>query len=110
MPSCRACWTTRATKPREPDHWACPGRRSTARSTSTGSSPRPADRRAPPAFDEDDRAEFFTELRDALSVAEATRDAGPIETCLREWRTTARALSDPLPRAILAPPGDRYSP
>src|SRR5512133_1188054 len=45
MPSCRACWTTRATKPREPDHWACPGRRSTARSTSTGSSPRPADRR-----------------------------------------------------------------
>jgi len=28
----------------EPDHWACPGRRSTGRSTSTGSSPRPADR------------------------------------------------------------------
>jgi hypothetical protein len=58
------------------------------------------------AFDEDDRAEFFEELRDALSVAEATRDAGPVETCLREWRMTARALSDPLRRAILTAPGD----
>jgi hypothetical protein len=58
------------------------------------------------AFDEDDRAEFFAELRDALSVAGATRDAGPVETCLREWRTTARALSDPLRRAILTAPGD----
>ena len=58
------------------------------------------------AFDEDDRAEFFEELRDALSVAAATRDAGPVETCLREWRTTARALSDPLRRAILTGPGD----
>jgi hypothetical protein len=57
-------------------------------------------------FDEDDRAEFFDELRDALAVAEATRDAGPVETCLREWRTTARALSDPLAREILTGPGD----
>ncbi len=57
-------------------------------------------------FDEDDRAEFFDELRDALSVAEATRDAAPVETCLREWRTTARALSDPLAREILTGPGD----
>ena len=58
------------------------------------------------AFDEDDRAEFFEELRDALSVAAATRDAAPVETCLREWRTTAQALSDPLRRAILTAPGD----
>lgn len=58
------------------------------------------------AFDEDDRAEFFGELLDALSVAEATRDAAPVETCLREWRTTARALADPLRRAILTGPGD----
>jgi hypothetical protein len=43
---------------------------------------------------------------DALSVAAATRDAAPVETCLREWRTTARALSDPLRRAILTAPGD----
>lgn len=57
-------------------------------------------------FDEDDRGEFFGELRDALSVAAATRDAAPVETCLREWRTTARALSDPLRRSILTAPGD----
>lgn len=58
------------------------------------------------SFDEDDRAEFFEELRDALSVAAATRDAAPVETCLREWRTTAQALSDPLRRTILTAPGD----
>jgi Family of unknown function (DUF6247) len=57
-------------------------------------------------LDEDDRAEFFSELRDALTVAEATRDAAPVETCLREWQTTARALADPLRRAILTGPGD----
>jgi hypothetical protein len=57
-------------------------------------------------FDDDDRAEFFDELRDALSVGEATRDAAPVETCLREWRATARALSDPLAREILTGPGD----
>jgi Family of unknown function (DUF6247) len=58
------------------------------------------------ALDSDDRAEFFEELRDALSVAESTRDLTPVETCLREWRTTARALADPLRRAILTGPGD----
>ena len=57
-------------------------------------------------FDDDDRAEFFSELRDALAVAEATRDAAAVETCLREWRITARALSDPLAREILTGPGD----
>jgi uncharacterized protein DUF6247 len=58
------------------------------------------------AFDEEDRAEFFGELRDALSVAGAAREAGPVRTCLREWRITARALSDPLRKAILIGPGD----
>ena len=29
------------------------------------------------SFDEDDRTEFFEELREALSVAAATRDAAP---------------------------------
>lgn len=57
-------------------------------------------------FEDDDRAEFFGELRDALAVAEATRDAVPVETCLREWRITARALADPHRRTILAGPGD----
>jgi len=57
-------------------------------------------------FDDDDRAEFFDELRDALSVAEATRDAAPVETCVRKWRITARALADPAAREILTGPGD----
>ncbi len=30
----------------------------------------------------------------------------PVETCRREWRTTAQALSDPLRRSILTAPGD----
>jgi hypothetical protein len=58
------------------------------------------------AFDPDDRAEFMSELLDALSIAEATRDVGPVETCLSEWQTTARALADPLRNAILTGPGD----
>jgi hypothetical protein len=57
-------------------------------------------------FDDEDRVEFFGELRDALALAEATSDAAPVETCLREWRTTARALGDPQRRAILTGPGD----
>jgi hypothetical protein len=57
-------------------------------------------------FDEDDRTEFFADLRDALSLAEATRDASPIEKCLGGWRTTARALSDPLAREILTGAGN----
>jgi uncharacterized protein DUF6247 len=59
------------------------------------------------AFGDDDRAEFFEELRDALSVAEATRDAAPVETCLREWRTTARALADPAAAGNPDRPGGR---
>jgi hypothetical protein len=58
------------------------------------------------AFDEDDRLEFFDELRDALTLAASTHDAAPVETCLREWQTTARALSDPLRREILTGEGD----
>jgi hypothetical protein len=62
------------------------------------------------AFDPDDRAEFFSELLDALSIAESTRDVGPVETCLRDWQTTARALADPLREAILTGPGtDDYA-
>lgn len=58
------------------------------------------------AFDPDDRAEFFSELLDALSIAESTRDVRPVEACLHEWQTTARALADPLRSAILTGPGD----
>ncbi len=52
-------------------------------------------------FDKEDLAEFFGELRDALAIASSTRDATAIDTCLQEWRTTARALSDPIRRRIL---------
>lgn len=58
------------------------------------------------AFDADDRAEFFDELRDALSMAVATSDAAPLERCLHDWCTTAQALSDPLRREVLTGPGD----
>lgn len=58
------------------------------------------------ALDNDDRMEFFDELRDALSISETARDASPVETCLREWQTTARALSDPLARSVLTGTGD----
>ncbi len=58
------------------------------------------------AFDDDDRTEFFAELLDALSIAESTRDIGPVETCLHDWQVTARALADPLRRAILTGSGD----
>jgi hypothetical protein len=57
-------------------------------------------------LDEDDRAEFFDELRDALSLASASLDAAPVERCLREWRTTASALSDSLRWDILTGQGD----
>jgi hypothetical protein len=57
-------------------------------------------------FGNGDRAEFFAELRDAAALAGASGDAAPVETCLREWRTTARALADPRRRAILTGPGD----
>jgi Family of unknown function (DUF6247) len=57
-------------------------------------------------FDVDDRQEFLNEVRDALSVAETTHDLEPVETCIRDWIRTAKALSDPLRRAILTAPGD----
>jgi hypothetical protein len=62
------------------------------------------------AFDEEDRGDFFAELRDALSIATATRDAAPLDACLHAWRTTAKALSDPLRRDILiGRGGDEYA-
>jgi hypothetical protein len=42
-----------------------------------------------------------------LSDAECLASSPPVRaTCLREWRTTAQALSDPLRRAILTAPRD----
>lgn len=57
-------------------------------------------------FEDDDRAELFGELRDAISMAESTHDLEPLRTCLREWQTTAKALADPERRKILTGLGD----
>lgn len=59
------------------------------------------------AFDQDDREQFFSELLDALSIVESTQDVRPVETCLREWHTTAQALADPLRNAVLIGPEDK---
>jgi DNA-binding IclR family transcriptional regulator len=61
------------------------------------------------ALDDDDQAAFFAEMGNALETAAARRDAEPLEACLREWRTTAEALSDPLRRAVLTGNDDDYA-
>jgi Family of unknown function (DUF6247) len=58
------------------------------------------------ALDPGDLADFAGEMRAAIDSSVAARDAGPLETCLREWRATAEALSDPQRREVLAGPGD----
>ena len=57
------------------------------------------------ALDDDDRAQFFLEMDAALDAAEAAGSAEPLETCLREWRVTGEALSDPEVRAVLTGDG-----
>lgn len=58
-------------------------------------------------LDADDRALMVTELRAEVEALESSGDPEPLETCLREWRVTAEALSDPVAREILtAPPVD----
>ena len=53
------------------------------------------------ALDDDDRAQFFLDMDTALGASEAAGSAEPLETCLREWRTTGESLSDPVRRAVL---------
>ena len=57
-------------------------------------------------FEEDDREEFLSEIRDAMSVAESAEDFEPVQACIREWTLTAKALSHPTRRAILTGAGD----
>jgi Family of unknown function (DUF6247) len=57
------------------------------------------------ALDDDDRSLFFAEMDAALDAAEAAGSAEPLETCLDEWRTTGRALSDPARREVLTGDG-----
>jgi hypothetical protein len=57
-------------------------------------------------FDDDDRASFFAEMRDALETSAARRDPEPLEACLREWKVTAEAMADPQARQVLTSPLD----
>jgi hypothetical protein len=52
-------------------------------------------------FDDDDLAEFMTELRDVLIAAHADNSAEALNACIHAWRVTARQLEDPLRREIL---------
>lgn len=53
-------------------------------------------------FDEEDRREALTELRDSLALVVAHSDPGPLRETLDAWRTTAAVMRDPLRRAVLA--------
>jgi len=58
-------------------------------------------------LDADDREQFFHELEFAVGFARGALDVSGIEACLRDWRVTAEALSDPARREVLTgSPGD----
>lgn len=52
-------------------------------------------------FDNDDQMEFHRELHEALMLSLSSDSTEPVDRCLREWRTTATALSDETRRAVL---------
>jgi hypothetical protein len=52
-------------------------------------------------FDDDDQMEFHRELHEALVLTLASDSTDPVDRCVREWRTTARALSDAARREVL---------
>lgn len=58
------------------------------------------------AFDEDDQLSFRRELLDALVQSLAGDSVEPAERCIKEWRTTARALSNEKSHRILTGAGD----
>ena len=62
-------------------------------------------------FDEEDQNAFRREFQEALIRAVATDSTEPLDTCVREWRVTARALSDDARRRILTgqPSEDEFS-
>ncbi len=57
-------------------------------------------------FDHEDRSEFFSEMRDALSTAESTHDFSGVKKCLDAWKLTSHALSDATRRVILTGDGE----
>lgn len=58
------------------------------------------------ALDREDQDDFVAEFRDALALAFSTSDIESVEICLRDWKRTAAALSDPTRSAILTEAGD----
>jgi hypothetical protein len=58
------------------------------------------------AFEEDDQRTFRHELMEALLQSLATDSMEPAESCLQDWRTTARALSSEKSHRILTAPGE----
>ena len=53
------------------------------------------------AFDEDDQLAFRRELMETLVQCLAIDSVEPVEKCIRDWRTTARALSHEKARRVL---------
>ncbi len=53
-------------------------------------------------FDDDDIEEFLDEINEAVVRAASGEDHADVERLLREWRMSARTLSDPVAREILA--------
>lgn len=58
------------------------------------------------AFDEDDQLLFRRELKETLIQCLATDSVVPVEKCIRDWRTTAVALSNEKARRALTGPGE----
>ena len=58
------------------------------------------------AFDEEDLDEFRAEVIDGLVLAAAQRDLLPLLNVVEAWRRSARTLSDPVAREILAGESD----
>lgn len=52
-------------------------------------------------FDQEDLAEFVTEMRGSLVLAARARSARPVSDTLRAWYNTALSLDDPLRREVL---------
>jgi len=52
-------------------------------------------------FDDEDLGELRREFGDALIRATATRDVDLVSRAVEDWHRTARALTDPISRAVL---------
>jgi hypothetical protein len=53
-------------------------------------------------LDKDDREQMIGEVFAGVHGLVKTGSVVRLETCLRDWRTTAQALADPERRAVLA--------